>query len=170
MQKCDKTQGVDWSYYSKFDSLNEKYLPDCGEGETMATQMCTAINKLVYKWYNDGDVYDNTLGLAGWLNDLSSYANWLYKYIPQSQKILDRIDDANEDQYEDLLKDLTDTLLNQKTMEYYSSQEKLGSIYTCDGKFRFVEAFYDEEDDDESNYESNHENDDEHEDNGDEEM
>lgn len=160
MQKCEETKGVKWDYYNKFNALNDKYLPDQGEGENMATQICTVINKLVYKWYNDGDVYDNTRGLAGWLNDLSSYANWLYKYIPQTQSILDRIDDADEHQYEQLLKDLTDTLLNQKTMDCYSSLDKLGSIYECDGKFRFIEAFYDDDE-----YE-----DDDYEDDGDEEM
>ena len=46
---------VDWGYYdnAKFEELNGKYLPERGEGETKATQIITAVNKLVYKWYND---------------------------------------------------------------------------------------------------------------------
>ena len=70
---------VDWSYYDKpeFKAINSEYLPARGEGETKATQIVTAVNKLVYKWYNDGDVFDNTGALSGWANDLSSYANWL---------------------------------------------------------------------------------------------
>ena len=71
---------VDWGYYDKFDGLNDKYLPISGEGETKATQIVTAVSKLVYKWYNDGDVFDNTFHLEGWANDLSSYANWLYEH------------------------------------------------------------------------------------------
>lgn len=51
---------VDWGYFDKFEWADEKYLPCRGEGETKATQIVTAINKLVYKWYNDGDVFDNT--------------------------------------------------------------------------------------------------------------
>ena len=54
----------------------------------MASQLVTAVNKLVYKWYNDGDVYDNIHSLDNWANDLSSYANWPYKYIPESSDIL----------------------------------------------------------------------------------
>ena len=74
MQKCDR---VDWSYYDKFNTLIDKYLPRQGEGENMATQIVTVVNKLVYKWYNDGDVYDNTHMLDGWCNDLSSYATYI---------------------------------------------------------------------------------------------
>ena len=42
------------------DELLDKYLPDEGEGKTMATQAVTAMCKIVYRWYNDGDVFDNT--------------------------------------------------------------------------------------------------------------
>ena len=69
-------EGVSWDYYKKFKDINEKYLPDEGEGDTLASQIVIAINKLVYKWYNDGGVYDNVnSGLRGWADDLSSYAN-----------------------------------------------------------------------------------------------
>lgn len=147
MQKCE--QGVKWDYYNKFEAINYKYLPRIGEGDNMATQICTALNKLVYKWYNDGDVYDNTYGLDGWLNDLSSYANWLYKYLPLSQKILDRIEDVNEQGYECLLKDLVDKFLNKETLSYYEKQEKVDSIYECKGKFKFIEHYYEDDEDEE---------------------
>ena len=81
---------VDWGYYDKFDGLMDKYLPMHGEGETKATQIVTAVNKLVYKWYNDGDVFDNTLHLEGWANDLSDYANWLADHANVGE-ILDKI-------------------------------------------------------------------------------
>lgn len=71
--------GVDWEYFNKFKEINNKYLPDRDEGKTKASQVVTAVNKLIYKWYNDGDVFDNHYFLAGWWNDLSSYANWLYE-------------------------------------------------------------------------------------------
>ena len=43
--------GVDWDYYNKdeFSRISDKYLPSMGEGETLATQICTAVSKLVYK-------------------------------------------------------------------------------------------------------------------------
>lgn len=112
----------------------------------MATQICTAVNKLVYKWYNDGDVFDNTHFLYGWCNNLSSYANWLYANVPETRFILERIKEcfASSD-YELLLSDLADCCLTDERMSEYAEREKTGSIYRCDGPFVFRDD--DEEDD-----------------------
>lgn len=144
---------VSWGYYDdeKFEKINDKYLPNYGEGETKATQIVTAVNKLIYKWYNDGDVYDNTYYLSGWANDLSSYANWLDKYVPSISRILHGICKCfSESDYEDLLKDLADKLLDEKFLEEQNKIEKIGSIYECRGTFEFIEIPEEEEwDDDE---------------------
>ena len=104
---------VDWGYYDKFLALEDKYLPERGEGETKATQIITALTKLIYKWYNDGDVFDNTHHLQGWANDLSSYANWLWEYT-DAHNILDKIAYCyTESDYENLLKELADKLYNE---------------------------------------------------------
>ncbi len=134
---------IDWSYFNKFDSITDKYLPSTGEGETRATQLVTAISKLVYKWYNDGDVYDNTHYLDGWCNDISSYANWIYKHYPSSNRFLNRISDVNEGGYELILKELADLLLQEPFLEEENNKPKTGSIYQCDGPFAFIE--YDDE-------------------------
>lgn len=47
-----------WSAFNEFDGICYQYLPSRGEGDTMASQIVTAICKLVYKWFNDGDVYE----------------------------------------------------------------------------------------------------------------
>ena len=140
--------GVDWSYYdNRFDSILEKYLPDCGEGENMATQIVTAVNKLVYKWYNDGDVFDNTYHLEGWCNDLSSYANWLWAYADGTWTILQKIRDCvTHADYENLLKELADKTLNEEYLKAYEINEKIGSVYDCQGNFKFED--YEEEEDD----------------------
>ena len=94
---------VVWSYYDKFDPLFDKYLPERGEGETKATQIVTAVCKLVYKWYNDGDVFDNSYVLEGWANDLSDYANWLWEHT-EANEILEKVSICyNNSEYEDLL-------------------------------------------------------------------
>jgi hypothetical protein len=133
--------GVDWSYFNRFEEIDNKYLPARGEGKTKATQITTAVSKLVYKWYNDGDVFDNTYSLSGWWNDLSSYANWLAKYTEEGKRILENIKHClTGDDYEELLKELCDTLQN---MDYLAEQDKLpkvGSIYNCEGDFRFEEG------------------------------
>lgn len=145
-EKRPLTESVDWSYFDKFNDITSKYLPDRGEGETLASQIVTAINKLIYKWYNDGDVYDNVnSGMRGWANDLSSYANWLDKYCKPASKILDSIYNCNNDsEYENILKALADKCL---TEEYLSTMEqpKQGSIYDCDGQYEFKEQYDDDE-------------------------
>lgn len=134
---------VDWNYYDKkeFEELNGKYLPDVGEGETKAAQIVTALNKLIYKYYNDGDVFDNTYYLSGWANDLSSYANWLHYYTTEdTQKILNKIKTCYTDEdYEDLLKELADNLFNAEYLAEQNKLEKVFTIYDCEGKFKFEE-------------------------------
>ena len=149
---------VDWGYYDnpKFETLNKKYLPNRGEGETKATQVITCVNKLVYRWYNDGDVYDNTYLLGGWGNDLSSYANWLYANTTTKVKIiLNGIEECiDDDDYEDLLQDLADKLFNEEYLTEQDKLEKVDSIYTCSGKFKFEEIENEDDyyDDDEEEY------------------
>ena len=141
---------VDWGYYDKFDRVMKEYLPDMGEGETMATQVVTAVNKLVFKWYNDGDVFDNVNSpMTGWCNDLSSYANWLNKYIPAAGGILEGILDCyNGDEYEDLLQVLADALLDMEDLEALNKAPAVGSIYDCEGPYSF-DDHWDIEDDEE---------------------
>ena len=138
---------VSWDYYDKFETLIDKYMPERGEGETKASQIVTAVNKLVYKWYNDGDVFDNTYHLEGWANDLSSYANWLAEYTDVGE-ILDSIENCYyESEYENLLKYLADKLLNEEYLVEQNEIEKIGTIYKCDGKFEFMEVLAEDEDD-----------------------
>lgn len=139
-------ENVNWNYYNKFEEIIHKYMSARGEGETKASQIVTAINKLVYRWYNDGDIFDNTYGLSGWANDLSSYANWLYTYVKESRVILERIYDIySESQYENLLKDLADKLLTKNVLEQFSNVTKQGSIYECTGPFVYADDYYEEE-------------------------
>ncbi len=137
---------VDWGYYDKFDGLMEKYLPDSGEGETKATQIVTAVCKLIYKWYNDGDVYDNSYALEGWANDLSSYANWLWEHTEANELLEDIFNCYNNDNYEYLLKRIADMLLDEDYLAEQNKVEKVGTIYKCDGAFKYVE--HDDDDND----------------------
>lgn len=139
---------VNWEYFNKYVDISDKYMLTYGEGETKASQVVTAINKLVYKWYNDGDVFDNTAHLDGWANDLSSYANWLYKHTP-AKYILNAIYDCyNDSDYEDLLKELADRLLNEEYLAEQNKIAKVDTIYKCEGKFEFLEDKYNYTDDD----------------------
>lgn len=137
--------GVDWDVYSspKDKRIEEKYLPAYGEGDTMATQAVTAVAKLVSKWYRNGDVYDNTYHIKGGCNDLSSYANWLDRYIGGKRKavseVLHKIEDVSSHaDYENLLCELNG-LFDEDFLEELNAEEKTGTIYECDGDFVIVE-------------------------------
>ena len=129
---------VDWDDFDKFEPVIDEYMPPRGEGETKASQIVTAVNKLVYKWYNDGDVYDNTATMKGWCNDLSSYANWLEIYVEGARQILrDIFISKNDDDYEELLYRLASKFLDKELLKKYEI-EKEGTIYNCNGPYMFV--------------------------------
>ena len=134
-----------WNDFNKFTKI-EDYLPVRGEGETLATQASTAINKLVYKWFNDGDVFDNTYFLEGWANDISSYANWLYWNIEGAGDILRRIETAWSEDYTELLYDLCE-LMENLDWEAMDKLPKVGSVYEEGEPFHYVESREEDEDD-----------------------
>ena len=129
---------VNWSEFDQFEPICDKYLPASGEGDSMATQIVTAITKLVYKFYNDGDVFDNTYHLSGWVNDISSYANWLFTYINLTE-LLDIRNIKTNDEYSVLLLKIANKCMNEEYLEQYKDEPKKGSIYDCDGIFWFSE-------------------------------
>lgn len=127
----------------------KKYMPDTGEGETLASQAVTAVNKLNYKWYNDGDVYDTT-NMKGWANDLTSYANWLAKHIDGTEEILDKIykiEYNDEKAYEGIINELKAFVYNDKLLSELDKKPKEGTIYDCAGSYQFSINDDDDEDD-----------------------
>lgn len=139
--------GRNWNEFDRFSILINKYMPESGEGDTMASQICTAVNKLVYKWYNDGDVYDNTNGyLEGWCNDLSSYANWLRLYCC-GDLILDQIYECkSRNEYENLLYKIAEAYIEEEYLNDMADHVSHGSIYECDGPFEFIDHSDEDED------------------------
>lgn len=134
-----------WVDFDKFKNT-DKYLPVHGDGDNKGTQAATALSKLIYKWFNDGDVFDNTYGLTGWANDISGSANWLYRYVPEAQPILDRIKEIGSDKsaYTDLLYDLI-TLVDPQ-IPALATSPKEGDAYDEDGPFEF-QSYPEEEND-----------------------
>lgn len=142
-----------------YDRMVGQYLPSQGEGNTMATQLATALNKLIYKWYNDGDVYDNRFGMEGFANDISSHANWIYKHFPNTRKTLEKIYRCtSESQYVAILAELASLCWDDEDLENLDKKPKIDSIYNCDGPFECDydndswDEEYGDEDYDESDY------------------
>ena len=137
---------VSWNYFDRFDGVLERYMPRMGEGTSYASQIATAVNKLVYKWYNDGDVYDNRYELKGWCNDLSSYANWLVMNVGAVELLKIKFAKTEGD-YEQILKGVADLLLDEEMLAVLDKRPLKGTIYECEGPFEFVELDEDDEDD-----------------------
>lgn len=144
---------VNYNSFNKFLPVIDRYLPDSGEGKTLATQLVTAMNRLIYRFYNDGDVFDNRI--LDSYNDLSNEANWIYRHFDASGPILRSIEDVfNKGDYEELLYRLASALLDAEDVENLDKVPASGSIYDCDGPFYFEEYDEDEDDDwyDEEDY------------------
>lgn len=149
----------DWSEFNKFKNSG-KYLPDRGDGTSKGTQAATALSKLIYKWYNDGDVFDNRYNLEGWANDISGSANWLYYYVPETRSILNRIKTiSSKGEYTDLLYDLAE-LVDPK-IPALNREPKVGDAYDEEGPFEFEEYSDDEDDEYDEEYDDYEYDDDE---------
>ena len=136
-----ETKELSWNDFSNpvTARIEKDFLPTSGEGDNMMSQAVTAATKLIYKWFNDGDVFDNTFGLQGWANDLSSYANWLDENIPEAAAILSRIEAVGSDEsaYTRLLFDLMHTVFNDEMIIKYADKPVVGTIYDCSGPYSF---------------------------------
>lgn len=130
-------ENVSWDYFDKYQDIADEF-GVVGESKNMANQIVSAISILIYRWYNDGDTYDNLDGLIGSYNDISSFANWLYTYCPETQEILKSIYDVSGDMsmYENILKGLADTMFNKTILNKYVDKQVEGNIFKCDGPFK----------------------------------
>ena len=117
---------------SSYSILTNKYLPSVGQGKNKASQLVTAANKIIYGWYNNGDT------ISGNGNDLTSYANWIDKYIkePEIRKILkDDYIDYNDTYYlSEIILPLIRFVFREDFLEKLASHEAEGDIYECSGR------------------------------------
>ena len=117
---------------SSYSILINRYLPSMNQGKNKASQLVTAANKIIYGWYNNGDT------ISGNGNDLTSYANWIDKYIkePEIRKILkDDFIDYNDTYYlSEIILPLIKFVFREDFLEGLASQEAEGDIYECSGR------------------------------------
>ena len=92
---------------AKFDELCDKYVPAWGEANTLGGEILRAINRIVYRYYNDGDTIDWYYG--GDYNLLRACDTFLNMYCPAYYSL----SNINELEYE---KNLCDRL--KKVFDY----------------------------------------------------
>ena len=117
------TERVNWEDFDQFENY-KKYLPDYGEGDTKASQLATAMAKIVYRYFNDGDTVFKAPGVFG--GNMRSYATWIRKNIPELRFIVTGIP-RNTIEYKEFLFDLAKE--TDKVIDKYAEEPKVGSIY-----------------------------------------
>ena len=45
------------NYEDKLEALFDEYVPGTGKSDNLGGEIIRAVNKIIYRWYNDGDVY-----------------------------------------------------------------------------------------------------------------
>lgn len=130
---------INWEDFDSFGPVLDKYMPEYGEGETMANQIATAVNKIGYRWFNDGDTISGDCEPSNdcAAGEVCQYGNWLDKNVPEASAFFGRwIDtliggDCDEDTYKEFLCEMFETLLDEKLLEKYTDEKKVDSIYNA---------------------------------------
>ena len=92
---------------AKFDEFFDKYVPINGSADTLGGEIVRAINRIVYRYYNDGDTVDRYCGNE--YNHLRACDTFLKTYCPAYHSL----SNVKELEYE---KNLCDRL--KKVLDY----------------------------------------------------
>ena len=57
-----ESETADWPKSPKFEKLTEQYMPKQGEADNQLGEMLRSINRVVYRYYNDGDMWNKGYG------------------------------------------------------------------------------------------------------------
>jgi len=123
------------------EPLYDKLVPGQGDAETVEGEMLRAINRIVYRFYNDGDKYFEGYGTetAGPAHSFLVNANHPLKSA--MVKLFD--EPSGDNSYERMLKDVLDMIL-----DYIESRQGKYTKNTLGGMFNYEPEFEEEEEDD----------------------
>lgn len=125
------------SRFEKFNYVLDEYMPQRGEGETIASQIATAVAKIAYRWFNDGDTVSSAWDVEGASHPggVAQFANWLYKNVDRSRGIFNiwrkkfEKEFITDSMYEDFLYNILSFLLDPDLLDRYVTEPKRDSIY-----------------------------------------
>jgi len=144
-----------------FTRIFKQCVPPSGTGNSKYGEVCRAINKIVYRCFNDGDVFHTGYGIetagpaACFLGDMAP---------PSIQRLIGRMEGASGEAYENMCDELVSAFVNLSPEEVTSLSdqpaedmyewadtaiEMYGSPYPEDDEEEEEEDYYEEEDDDE---------------------
>lgn len=136
------------------EPLYDKLVPGQGDAETVEGEMLRAINRIVYRFYNDGDKYFEGYGTetAGPAHSFLVNANHPLKSA--MVKLFD--EPSGDNSYERMLKDVLDMIL-----DYIESRQGKYTKNTLGGMFDY-EPEFEEEEDDEDDYDYDYDDEDDY--------
>ena len=128
------------------EPLYGKLVPGQGDAETIEGEMLRAINRIVYRFYNDGDKYFEGYGTetAGPAHSFLVNANHPLKSA--MVKLFD--EPSGDNSYERMLKDVLDMILDYiESRQGKYTKNTLGGIFDYESEFEEEEDDYDDYDD-----------------------
>ena len=103
--------------FEKFDKVFNEWVPDSGPAETVGGEIVRAVNKIVYRYYNDGDFIDVDYGketcnpAARFILDVEES-----KPFVKCRELADVINTHYYDNYEALLNEALEELIEKEEL------------------------------------------------------
>lgn len=140
------------------EALYDKLVPGMGAADTVEGEMLRAMNRIIYRYYNDGDYYYKGYGIetAG-----PAHSFLVNAYHPQKSALRRIFDESRGEEYEQMLNDALDVILDHIESRQGDYTKNSEDMFDYEPEFEQEEEDddwddygYDDEDEDEDIYEN----------------
>ena len=134
------------------EPLYDKLVPGQGKAETLEGEMLRAINRIVYRYYNDGDKYNEGYGTETAGPAHSFLVNAVHPLRAKMDSIMDG-EKLSDNEYESMLKEALGLILDYiegKEGEYTKNTQ--GEIFDYESEYEDDDDYYDDYEDDDDYY------------------
>lgn len=115
LKYADNWGGLGKADNAAHDEMYDKYVPARGKADTLGGEILRAINRIVYKFYNDGDTVARFYSSD--YNHSYGAEKFLQKYVPGYERMRDITEDERfEEAAAGNLKRIVDYLRNNPTL------------------------------------------------------
>ena len=114
MKNSDNWGGLNAADNAFHDAMYDRYVPACGKCDTLGGEILRAINRIIYKFYNDGDTV--ALYYSSDYNHSYGAEKFLCKHVPGYEPMRDVPENDFEDKACKNLKIVVDYLRNNPAL------------------------------------------------------
>ena len=118
----------------------QKLVPLNGKSDTTEGEMLRAINKVFYRWYNDGDYFYEDYGIE----TAGAAHSYLVNESQLKEKLTELFNDITDKEYEKVLIEATDLVLDEIEKIYKQDDMHTNEIDMLDIKPMFEQSRYEE--------------------------